>query len=838
MALTATLNDVQSQAGVVVPQTSGGGFLSGLARLGSSAASAIGNLDSKAQQKETQAALNDAAQSVQDRFRVAQAALNGAPEPQSIETGVPKDVAAAADKMSKVQQAVNNGYLPETAMSLRFESTIDELFRLHPERKAAIAQYFQSQGLDHYVFRDVKNEMASRQNAEATQQAAENFAYEAGVKAGLFNPQTTSRADGIILGQEWLQKKAMYDLATTQLNNAKTRAELSDLERKRGLETGSRNLVQAMIGDADIRVNQLVQSLSAMTIEANEDPTGQKHTLLKEAIPQIAQGIETARLNAIAQVYQAGGGKDEADAVSQYYDQMRESIVRNHTGDLSRDNLNKKILEGMQTQFGIDAARAFPLWNQLAKLPGMSNALPLLFGGDPAHQLSKEQQDAIKKELSGWTPGSTQGLYQIQRIADVLRGDLKLSQLNVEQARNIIGGVNTAVVGNGAAVIAGDKNPETTKPFLNGLEQLSDATFTLTPGVEPKSQWKAAQMLGDQTTMNALVALAKDANTSVEAQQVVVSTRAAAQKGLIVAKTGEWSKGNPGSMMKLVWDDKAQIVKQVVDENAYKAYVDNQNALRSGHGTPRSARQMETSDASYTQKIVSREELMKKGDPILAQRAQTINKYLDVMTRLSPVDPTVPKGITPAQVRKAAFLGEPLDQAAAKGPNVDPFEQRLKQLEQQAIGVNTQSIQNSTDDRNRARYEPIAWKAADQYGVPREVASFLFGQESGWNAAVGQTRIDNNGDGKPDSTAVGIAQFTEGTGARYGLVDKANNVDLRSDATKAIPAAMKYLSDLYKQYGDWEKALRAYGVIHPSNFKTQESYNDVLNRARAAIQGG
>jgi hypothetical protein len=835
MALTATLNDVNSNAKIVQTPGSGSGFLGGLASFGSALIGAAGAADARDESKKTRAAINDAAQAELDRFSVAQAELNPVGEPATVEQVLPVGVKESADKLVKTQQAAKQGSIPATAVSLRFESTIDELFRLHPERKAEIVQYYQSRGLDHYIFRDVKAAMAEQQNEITQRQQAENAMYDAGAKAGLFDPSTTSRHEGILLGQQWMQKKTQFDMAKEQINLAKTQAELDELTRKKTLEMGNRNVTQALIGDADIRVGQLVQATSALALEAGNDPSGLKWNEFKKTLPAIQQGIQTAKMAAVTQARLAGADDSTVKAVESYYDQQMEGMTRLYTGDLSRDKINQSILSGMQTQFGIAAAQAFPLWNQLAKLPGMANALPLLFGGDPAHQLSKEQQQAIQKELSGWSPASPDGLYHIQRAADILRGDLKLAQLNPESAAKIIGTVNTAVVGGAKAINDGDKTVATAKPFLTGLEQLSDAAFTLTPGVDPKSQLKAARMLGDQEAMNALVALAKDPQNAVEAVQVVVSARASAQKGIMVAKSGNWEVGTPGSMMKLVWDDKNQIVKQVLDEQAYKAYVTSVTALRSGHGTPgRSARQMDM-DAQVAQ-VQSREQIMKRGDPLLAQRAQTINKYLDVMTRLSPVDPSVPAGLTPALVRKAAFLGEPLDQAAKAAGKVDPFEQRLKALEQQAVNVNMQTIQNAGDDRNRQRYEPIAHRFADRYGVPREVMSFLVGQESGWDAAVGQTRIDNDGDGKPDSSAVGIAQFTRGTAKEYGLIDDQGN-DFRTDANKSLEAAAKYLSDLYKRHGDWEKALKAYGVIARSNFKSEDQYASVLNRARQAIQG-
>ncbi len=57
--------------------------------------------------------------------------------------------------------------------------------------------------------------------------------------------------------------------------------------------------------------------------------------------------------------------------------------------------------------------------------------------------------------------------------------------------------------------------------------------------------------------------------------------------------------------------------------------------------------------------------------------------------------------------------------------------------------------------------------------------------------------------------AAGVWQFIPGTGKRYGLpVDFW--VDMRFNPEMATEAALKYLSDLYNEFGDWHLAMAAY----------------------------
>lgn len=57
--------------------------------------------------------------------------------------------------------------------------------------------------------------------------------------------------------------------------------------------------------------------------------------------------------------------------------------------------------------------------------------------------------------------------------------------------------------------------------------------------------------------------------------------------------------------------------------------------------------------------------------------------------------------------------------------------------------------------------------------------------------------------------ATGLWQFMYATGRTYGL-EVSNYVDERSDPVRATKAAAKFLSELYKVFGDWDLVLAAY----------------------------
>lgn len=853
MALTSTLKEVTTSDNIVARPQSGGGFVSSLARLGTGLSTVAGNNQQQFERGRREKALNAAAQEEFDRLSEANQRLETVADVPANEQGtsglndflaagqsgiseVPEDIKREVHGLSKIKSAVNQGSMPTAAFDLNFEKSVDKLFRMFPEDKAAIAQYFQSRGMDHYMFREFKSAMAAQTNAETLRLTNENAVIKAAVDAGQVSA-SASREEQLRIGQTFLANVQRFKFEEEALNRAKTNLEIAEKERALRVAQASEGMATSLIQGAAPIADTLMANINVLVAEAATD--ADKQNVLLEQVPLMIQTLEQQRGAAMQRALGSNMNEESRKRLDESFTIRIQQIKDLFLGDASYLGVKKKAFEGMQTQLGITMTEALPLWSALSKLPGMANTLPLIFGGVPGAALDPKTLEALKKEVKGFSLAEPDGMYRLQRISQVLRGELNLKTMSLEEARDAIPMVHAAVISNGEAINQRkDLSRPTVEAYFNGTATLADALITLSRVSDLRSHTAAARMVGDVDTWSSLLLLSKNPQYAEQAQQTAIALRSAAQKALIDMKTGDWQKTFLGGPLKLGWNPTKGVVEVQIDEEGYRKYADT--VTHETRGLALLAAGSETRVQGLGKPVpLTRQELLKKGNATLSTAAETMNHFMNAIVGASTADPTVPATATAKQIREAAFVGKPLENITKPEQDVESFRTRVGKVSESMtntiVGTSGQQVENVAVSERRATYEPIAHKYADQYGVPRSVISFVAGQESNWNPGVGQTKIDNNGDGKPDSSARGMMQFTDATAREYGLL--GDGFDYRNDPEKSLEAGARLLADRFRKTGSWEKALESYGVTDRRNFKTEKDYQAVLSRMRNALNG-
>jgi len=808
MAFTSTLNDVGNPYRVIDPGPRANPIAE-IAKVAGGLISALDQNSQRAAQDKSAAALDELAGQT---FKINQAenaslkaqvpvALGGvAPTTDATTEGVPKEVVKSTSRLNAMSNAVDQGAVTPASFDLQRETMISDLMNKYPESAYEIANYMHASGLDSVIFRDLK--------AKQAQQAADAQGVLAGRQANIqlaissgMNPNTPVE-DLIVQGTNIqiaaADHKALVEKAQILDANAKIDATEKAAQRKELQDKA----VQQTIQQASLLTSSLTTTLASGTLIASNDPTGTGYNnwALQQG-PVIAAGVATAKTQALANYSSTGLYTPEGAAtITQYYDNAEKTLTGMLNGPVSQFQTSQNILKGMQTTWGIDMGKALPLYSSLMSSPGVAKLLESewALGGGP--KMDPKIMIAVKNELSGYAPGSGEGMYHLRRVASMLNKELNIGDVPAAEAPALIQSMSVVVAGGRSHIIEGNQvDPaKDLTPFINAFDQVANAAMTTSPRENYTQSMQSVAELITPRSLQALEIAAKNSATKDSAVDAIAGLRAAAAHNLEVVR-GSGTKASQDGLWEQVYSTKEQKFVLTPNRIRYNQLI---------KGTP--AGSMVGKLGNIPSTIGSFESL--KPPTELVNQNQAMNNYVTVLSWSSKWDDSIPKGTGQQVLRDHYANGTPIKTVTTGLSTTD--QQRLDMLSSnitktvtgvvtgattEAAATQTNAIINSPNPPKEALVS-AATSAATKYGVPVNLFHGLIQAESGWDP-----KADANKN-FPNSHAGSLGQVQPGTMEMYGYKPED-----RWDVTKNLDVAAHYLSDLIKKNnGNVEKALMEY----------------------------
>lgn len=656
MPFTSTLNDVGNPYRAIDP----GPKASPIAEIAKLAGGLIGAFDQNSQrasQEKNAAALDELAGQT---FKINQAenaslkaqvpvALGGvAPTTEVVTEGVPKEVVKNTSRLNAMSNAVEQGAVTPASFDLQRETMIADLMNKYPESAYEIANYMSTSGLDSVIFRDLK--------AKETQRTAESQAVNAGRQANIqlaisagMSPDTpveqliTKGTEIQIAKQEHL---ALIERKRINDENNKISADEKSAQDK----VLKDQAVQQTIKQASLFTSSLTTTLAAGTLIADNDPTGTGYSnWVLEQGPVIAAGVATAKTQAIANYSSTGLYTPEGAAtITKYYDDAEKTLTGLINGPVSQFQTGQNILKGMQTTWGIDMGKALPLYSSLMSTPGVAKLLEAewALGGGP--KMDPKIMTSIRNELSGYAPGSGEGMYHLRRVASMLNKELDISNVSAAEAPALIQSMSVVVAGGRSRIIEGNQvdSVKDLTPFINAFDQVGNAALTTSPRENYTQSMQAVAELLTPRSLQALEIAAKNSATKDSAIDAIAVLRAASAHNLEVVRNSG-TKASQDGLWEQVYSSSKQKFVLTPNRTRYNQLVKS---------TPTGSMVGKLGNVPST--LGSFESL--KPPTELVNQNQAMNNYVTVLAWSSKWDDSIPKGTGQQALRERYAIGTPI----------------------------------------------------------------------------------------------------------------------------------------------------------------------------------
>lgn len=732
----------------------------------------------------------------------------------------PGEVIKASDNLDRVQAAENNGVLPAGATQVHLEAAVGQLYQQFPDQKSEIATYIQGRGFDHYVFSDVKNQMDMQKTEEETRRSAYQQQFDYAVKTGAISPDTDFKT-GAQTGQDLMNAHAQLAIAKDKAEIVLKTRELDQKDRDFQLSLARNQGVAAIVSETLTRMGPVQQTLNQLEAVASNNP--ERLDTLNKTIPNVINAMEQYRTAAKAKAALIPGVTAEhLKQIDDTIDVLEKGVNTVHNANYE---VNKRALDGIQTNLKLDGVQSFGFYTELAGIVGQPAANEM-FAGNPLATLQPDQRKRLEDELKNYQPGKLGNGIIMNDVIRLLRKDTTLTQMDAKSARDAIPHLVAMSEGSGKAILQGNEDQTVKSNWHTSYSNLTDAAFQLNPGTTDGPTYHKATYINSSPLARAVLEKElKDPTYHDQAMGEIQASRSAAQKLLIVGTAPsnimtphEANSLVPGAPPPFVVHYNKGQYELAANKQAYESWA-AKNQPGMGKNTiplPDWKTYSATTPVPQQQLIID------------------LNANLKHLVETSPYDVSIPKGAQQWDLRNHYALGSAL--TTGQGPTKTgglPDKEFRDQVSKFNDTVTALPSQISTDPGLRL-HEPAGRSvhldtvnsAADQSGVPRSVLDFVVGQESSYDPKAGL-----------GTAHVGLGQFDETTAKRFGLIDSAGN-DHRTDPVASIHASAQYLNILHAKYGSWEKALHMYGTLGPKGFPggaSGQAYKDTVKRAKQAI---
>lgn len=650
-SLTDQLAGVNSGKQIVNPGPASPSGLGALADFASSAIPGLAKLGEERKAARNEAIMDEAAGRIFDIQTGANRPISAETpsQPEYVNSGpvafdselegapIPQDAVSAANDVVRAQRGVQQGRVSQATYDMQLERLQADLFNKYPDQRAELAAYFQSRGLEHYMFRAFKEEKAAYENEQAAQLASDRTQFDYAASRGLVT-SATPLEDGARIGRDAMAAQAEIDKAKADAAAAMENRRLSVEERKLALQDTSGRAVNGIITQIGQSVQPLMDATNLALASAGSD--AERQTTLNGFKTQTLAALAAAEQRAYLNVAAAGGDKDARDAVTSMFKGYRDSIETLYTSSFAE---NTNALKNLEASFGVTAGKAAPMYSRMVALIGQPATNALFADPLGLQQMAPEVVESVKREMLAFDPTSERGTVSLARMIGYLRGDVSLKDIEPDKAAQFVRTNGATLNANQTALLSG--NTAALRGWQPNYGNMTEAMVEL--GMTTTSAASLKMATGYVATPAARQALAIARREDPEyGNALTQASRAAAAKGLEIGRGLPDSSG-PFKSRFNEQTGRFEATLSRADYNAWRSDADQMESVSAAFGG--------APGLASGQRLPSYDEMRSQVPPELRDKLIVMNANLEHLIQTDQFDPAIPSSISPRE-RRALYV--------------------------------------------------------------------------------------------------------------------------------------------------------------------------------------